>query len=978
MFVVREPWFLHCSSRITTQEGIDMSFLTIGSNKIATGLEAAAKFKALLERVHEVHNSESINHLAALFVVAREPEHQELGEAIIAWTQERVPEKWVGLFMPLRAIEQSSVTSKRQLGWPSASWQKQGAGTAGEVTYGFELDVSGGLSFDVLADGAHVNQHLKTLAGFEAVAKVVAHGGLKGAVNGAIKIPVGGVKASVSGALNRSIEYVYGYQSHDDLAGMALASAMHQLCDPSDGLQLLETFKDPKLAQLHGLLIAGSQGIGGAAQVCAKLPTQYGEFGLELGGEIKTSSAFDLVITAGEGGDALSMVANSGDTRDNAASFGVSYVVGLSTLAPQAAQMLLQEVQAVHQLIVKLDDEINQGLDEVVNTWLKPGDLIKPKVQGLLAQVINDTNIPNGTVLANLARMFGVETQTDTTFEQVSEQIHTQLATVVAQVVDEIPEVFDLDADEISQKLFDTFKDVVDPKVVELLNTNVFAKIKGLVDARVEQLAQDLNAATLEAVERILDRPVADVVQNVKNFMNKVRQISQTVLQKVSQAQTDLLSAEIGWRRSISKAMGMDYQVTFDFSDPASQVQVQEQFKQAVISPRSFGQLVMSQSSHEAITIVDSSARYELNRKAGHRWNVALIGLNLGGAVEKLSKVNIEQTPDGVSIHTAGNISKERSFWNETRRVSFVSAMNLFEASATDVNGQPDPRASATIKINFEETDEKFKLKEAKALLKRFVTSGLLSEDVFDNIIESLAQMHRSADKKHVYATITVGIAIPSDVVIDLLETVDDSQGMGLMAGPSLVQDELIKSLALHDQQWVDANLSQSVTETGFGLTADGAEFAELTPSEQYRKRVEFLQEALDSYALMDERGFGLDADHQANKHVGKAITAFENVLKIGADVFFNLDPPAHDAATMEWERFRSTLRQRQEAMNEQASRYLKTGTPNPIWGNKAPEKTVAMFAALQSVTQRLTQVKPPLMITLKPKTGEPVSFVDF
>jgi len=99
-----------------------------------------------------------------------------------------------------------------------------------------------------------------------------------------------------------------------------------------------------------------------------------------------------------------------------------------------------------------------------------------------------------------------------------------------------------------------------------------------------------------------------------------------------------LLAAEIGYRRERAKAHGFDYLVEFD-----SQLQgAQDAFKAAVLSPKNFGKLLVTDERPAGVTLFEpGSISGSLFKKTGLRWNLALIGLEIGGEIVNQSDVKI-------------------------------------------------------------------------------------------------------------------------------------------------------------------------------------------------------------------------------------------------------------------------------------------------------------------------------------------------
>ena len=964
-----------------------MSFLKFGNKELQIGSAVADEFRDLLNEVKEVKASQGLSYLKALeHVIQNNADLKVAGQKLLEWVRENSPESLRDLFTSLNDIEKRSKDEDRQLGWPTLSWKTKkdsDADDSADLNYGYDIEVTGGLSFDIYQDGQSTPENLPLFDTYEAVGKISIDGSLKGGVKGSLKIPVGGINANIDGEFARSVEFVYGFEDHSDLAGEAIISSLAQLTDPSNGLELLNQFNSGRMARLQGIVIDGNQGIGAGAEVTANFPSQYGTLGVKLGGKIKTSSSFNYVITRGEDSETLNLTVDTGKESSNSGSLGVSYVVGLSTLAPAAAQGLLRHVEKIHELIVDIDKKIDGYSNDKILTWLKPGHLLKDKISDKIQSFFDQHNDWDTTVIAGLSRLFGLDVDSKTTTEDALKLVNSQLSSVISELLDEIPDIFDLDSNEISEKVVKALSQSMDLSLVELLNRNIFSELKNMLDEELEKSANELDNTIHEKIEDILDNPIEDFLDGMRKFIDKVRKISKQVLDKVSQAQTDLLSAEIGWRRAMNESMGVEYDALFDFGNDDTRTSVQATYRQAVMSPSGFGELIFADQETDSITVSGQSTRYKLTKETGHRWSIAIIGFGFSNKVTKISDVQINRSPEGASIQVAGNVKKERQFWNETRRVSFVSLLNIYESANrnTEVetykdegkgkiveleDNQFDPRSSASIKLSFEEEDGKMKSTEASTFLSRFVSSELLSKETEQAFIDAFQNEKTALSTNKIPATITVGLAIPSDFVLKMLEHTAEEHGI-----ETNLQFRLSQALVKHDTEWVDEGLANN-TE-GMGLS-DFADFESKTEAEKDEIRMDFLRMSI-AEAFLAEDGMGIFG---SSNRLGKAIIAFENVLKIAAEIYYEPGTPKHNAPESEWKAFRKELRKKQEKMNKHAAKYLKLGRVGPgLWGGRAPGKTIALFEAIRSVTYDITKIKPPLIITLNPEGRDPISFVE-
>lgn len=901
-------------------------------------------------------------------------------KAMRKWLTKKGNSKLAELLEPIHVLETASDKARRKIGWPSKEWAVPLAGAGNLGPFAFSIDTEGGISFDLLEEGKNHGTDIPGFDGAQANASIRILGFIEGAAKANVPIPYGGINIDASASLSREINYHYGFQSQNSLTGVALASALKSIEDPTSGLKLLSKFSNTaSLGRLLAIEMQGKESLGGELGITPKLPTGYGTFGLDLNGKVSLSNDFQMMIAEGSSDKKISLKAKTLRERGRSVDLGVSYTVGLSTISPQAATALLKNAEGLHDLIVKIDDKAGAWAGKI-KSWLKPGDLIKEKILEIFSSEFESVRLAADTTpLTLITRVFGV-TDRNLTSDEAIELASEQLGGVISNIIDEMPDLFEISEDQVRERIHDVLKDALPAKAIVWLDTNILTKINGELDKALTDLASKIDAAAMKRIKKFVDGPNKKV-DALREFITEVRGLSKKILDGISRAQTDLLAAEIGYARAKNKQNTLDYKTEIDLGVEENKTL----FRQAVLAPSKFGRLLFSENTIEGVSIVNSNHLRQITKTSGHRWSVALIGQAFSGSISERKHISILDNKHGVTIASNGAIKKTRSLLGETRRASFFSAMHIFEAR-THSAGSGEPNASATIKIDFEEDDDNLKVKEATALLERLKTYGSLSEDTFQ-AVKSAVENQRQSINGDLEATLSMSLAIPPSQFVRTLRAIYNgrptttgllSKGVtgdfvldAILTGLAEIDGEKIKSLAPKNDESSGLDLSGG----NMGL-ATGSIISE--DMNTIRGRQKFLGNLVSNNSIMGLDGSqgqqlsNLDQDRIKYK---ETIEAVYELLYMASQLYY--DEEISGTA----EELREILYEWQKNMNKMAKKYLEVGTPLPGWLSgiktaRLPKKTAALFRALQIIAHSETGVVPPLTVSFKPKTGMPKTFI--
>ncbi len=967
-----------------------MSFVKIGKFELLSGTEAGKAFRNLVSAIGKVLVAEDVSLETALETISNNlPDDFQDGEKFLLgklrdWVAETGSQELADLLETLGTLENSSDANRRKLGWPAASWSLPSSLSGRLDPFTLELDAKSGAYFEVLQEDDKTRKNLPLASTYESVCTLSLNGSLSSELKTKFDVPVGGISVSADGKIDRSIDYYFGFSNQSSIVGLALSSALSQIASPTKPDDLLSAFRSGKMGRLCAIGIEGDGDLGGSLGINAKFPSSYGTFGVKLSGKARLSKAFKYKITSPTDG-ILALSASTDRSKARSGEIGVSYVVGLSTLAPEQATKLLQKVTSLHEHIVKIDEKATE-IATTAKSWLKPGDLIKSKLEKRLSDLFiktKDTPLPR-TPIAALAMAFGVSKDQSLTTKAVKDSITDQAAELIGNVLDELPDIFELSDENIRKRLNSVFQDAVDPETLSLLDTDVFAKLDREINDALSDMAKKLDDDVAQAIEKAFGMSGGELVDAVRNVIKKAREVSQKILDGISKAQTDLLAAEIGWSRAKTQNREVDFTAEFDIS----KTKAKTAFSSAISSPSSFGDLLLRNETIPGIAITQLDLVRTLTVSESFGWGVSFFGFSASWKKDRSRQPKVIRTLDGIYVNTTGTVGKTSKLLDETRTVNFVSALNLYESRLTkaDTNEAKPPNAPIQIKLDFKEDDGGMRIREAEALLDRFKAQGILSPDVYSSIIKDVESAVETANRRFVEASLSIGLAVSSASVRAMLEYVKEDQGRaaGLDSGDSNVLSAIVSALAETDKESIQsiAGADDEALETLSDLELDldtsagrreflgsiatdtlGTSVAGLRP-ERRRRMTKILKRKKQKE----------EAEKYAN-----GMAALSDVLARAAQIQFDklpLDPSNEkevERITNEW----------QEEMNALIAYFMDAGTPPPgfvssLWPGKVPQKTVGLFVALQELTFRATGTRPPLTVSFKPESGTPTSYFSF
>lgn len=955
-----------------------MEILTINGGKLRVGSDAAEAFwKVILELATKVGQSDrspeqALDDLIQNALSNFSDIEQQLLRELKAWVADKGSQDLADLLEPLSTLERSSDLARRQIGWPAKSWTGPAGALPRLSEMEFAIDVGGGAYFEVLEEGREPDPELPDVGDYEVAGLINLDGKVSAALGGKVQIPYGGVSAKVNASLSRSLSYCYGYQNPSMLTGKALASSLTHIVDPSSASAVQKAFAQKTAARLVAIKVDGEGELGGELGINARFPTVYGTPGITLSGRARLARGFSYLITP-QGDSQLRMKAATEQGRATGLEFGVSYTVGLSTIAPDAALSLLQHATDLHNAVEKIDKKAT-AIIGTAKSWLKPGDLIKPKLKGHVSKFLSSkAKIAGRTPLQGVGRLFGISSEDGLNTKDLTDTAVAQATTLIASIVDELPEVLQLPDETIRKHLKEAFSTALDADLVKALDVDVFAKIEAEINDTLDATLAKLDNKTKTYIREFLGFDVVTKLDQLKGFIDKARDISQKILDGVSRAQTDLLAAEIGWQRATDDSDAYNYVVRFDTNDSAARLS----YRKAIFKPGYFGEVLFDRQAHQEVDVDSMERLTRLQVTQGHRWSLALIGLALEGGVSNKSSVQVHETLDGVTIQTGGDLTKTKKLFSETRTVSFLTAMNMYESGTTHGD---DPNAPAAIKIVFEEDDGGMHTKEARHLLSRFrEQDSMLSDEVWAQLEQDIDHARAAQGQKRIAASLAVSLAIPPSQVVKMLEYVreQNSMALGLVETENPIMRAIVGAVAEVDVEGIEDLFNQSNDDV-LGLADDERPASDAAPRlTTTEDRQQFLLDLMDSKRGEGGTELKLFGRNKKAKNYLQALEALNKVFLMAAKIHFN----DLDFAPTDLDEVTRKVRKWQKVMNALAGKFLQTGTPpsgllNLFWKGRVPAKTVSLFRALQVIARDATGVEPPLLISFRPRNGEPKSYI--
>jgi len=916
--------------------------------------------------------------------------------ALQAYIDDNLDARLVPLFKDISEIASKS-EAKRQLGWPAKEWTKEAKQVTESQTFQYKLTVEGEAVFYI--DSVRSSDTPPAKYG----SSLRFRGGLGGSAGGSLIIPKGALNASANASISRDLSYQL--ESKDKFTGIVLAEGVSLLTSPADATKVAKKLSTPAFngTKLKELKLSGAGTIGGEVGVAAKLPTQYGTFGLNLSGELRFDSTFTTRVSRGGNDKKLLVKYDRQKVKTEGFNVGITYVVGLSTLFPEEAQKLLSFAKETHEIIVKIDD-VAKGLDDDLGTalvtWLKPGDLIKGKLESYATTALKKVQAgkPDDlTVLGGLAGVLGVNLPQNVNVEKAIGATSTALAELLTSIIDERIDILTINSDKIANDLRKVFSDVLTGDVIDVLDTEVFSKVKTEIDDRLKALAEKVDAEAGELVDAI-DAELGGRGQNsyekIRNFITESRKLSKKLLDGVTKAQTDLLAAEIGFEYAAKGSEALNFGANFDVSKTSARVA----YKKIILKPGEFANLLIGQKTIDGVKPLATSLTTKFSRKTGQRWSLAFIGIPIGYSEKRLIDLEVSNSIHGVQIEAKNAIIEEQRFWKESRSLSFMTCMNVLQARKNNVSEDKikDVGAPLTMGLTFEDKDPKKSERELRKLLKNFGEEGVVDKNFIKKLVSSGVDQIKKAGRKDSMFTISIGLAVPPSALENLL----NNYAAQMKDGDTTLGDTVISATAnaliTSKKENIRESLESAATISKFselGLRLEKPKAAyDISDSELAEVLIGIYELGeIETRLALAAGPRGGDrrrkewAKNAELKRISKTLGAVKETMDILAELYTSKMLPPTDPKTANYVRaqheFESYVKGKQKLINSIMGPMLGVGASLPwpldYFGDVVPHKTVILFKTLQDViAEENDEVIPPILVTMKTADGVVQSFI--
>ena len=915
---------------------------------------------------------------------------EQLLKALRKFLKKYQQEELIPLFKQLSAIAKESSQTKRQFGWPAKEWAHEVKEQTSETQYRFKIDVKAAAYMEVAkAEGDSDEFYSKLHFG----------GQLGGTGSGQLNLPQASFSASIQA--NTGLDVAYHYAHKDALTGITLIDNINLLTIPSDGKALIKSFAKQGVTgtTLKKVTLKRVNNFSGSAGIEAKFPTQYGQPGIRLSGEIAFGNNFECEIVPVKDKTVLRINCKTGSRSSKGFEVGVTYLVGLSTLMPEEAQKLLSFAKETHAIIVEIDEyakKLPSNLNDAIISWLKPGDLISKKISeyfNVALDQIKHQFADDMTVLGGLARLVGIDSVTSITADKAITAISSHLTELLKKIIDDDADIFNVSDD----KLKNIFKNTLDDKIIEILDMEVFKKISEELENRLKELSEKIDETGKDLIEKIDQQVTAGkadtTYKKLISFISSSRSLSKKILDGISKAQTDLISAELGYALSREGVESLEYSIEYDIEKNTANTA----FRNTILRPSNFVKSLLGDNAQpQGVEVISASSLNQLTATKGPRWSVAFIGFPIGYSSKRLRDLDIEDTSDGIRIKTKQEVEKTQHFYNESRRVSFLSTTNVLQAreNGISVDGEKDVGAAATLGISFEEVDGNTSKGEIKTLFKTYKKQGLIESDLIDRMLRDTQDMIDTAKKANKKAkfTTTIGLSVPPAELISVLKKFNTEQKNNKTDFSQKIIQTTARSLVENEKKKVALEMNKIAQNTR--VKALGMSMMKNTSDQPYSddELYDFLMALVEDHQVAEQERLGFDNKLESKlfgirskESMPKSVTelveaaeAIRQVIAIVSDLYFSNNIPVPILGSVNYEtqleEFEAIISVNQKKINSIAGKFLRVGRSLPstfdFLGGVVPIRTVTLYKALQDVIKDELGVMPPLLISLKVEGG--------
>ena len=966
-----------------------MSWLTSSGKEIQIGEDAAKALKAVVEKLHEqAPESAVLDILDQLIDATSDSKQRSLAVAL--------------QFLGAGAIGDLLVTANdlRQrvdnnndgkLGWGAKKWSKtiqKSPSDTNAISLGVEAE--GDAFFEVLSESEQasfdttVDQANSALSQLVFVGKIGGQAGLKSSAR------------TVSGSFSVEGNFQRGYKlltlhglSSPEPIGLGLARSLARVSNPASLTQVSNALTPLGAYNPVAVQFSGGRGIGTDAEITASIiPTAGVAFQVKVGAKLQFGNAFQFQMERDVRPDWIQATLSSKTSSSRGGELGLGVKVGLSGFGINDVSKVLKAISQTGELIDDLDGQVSS-----VRSWLKPGEILKGELEKAISKLLNTTSNSGDADKRKaivswraFAALLGFEKSGQTKTE-AQKEIASSIADHIVEIVDDKVELFSGGQDALEQAILEQLTGRISKQALAYLQSDVLDTVLPNLWGALGELSSQIDSSLHESITKALGTPPEEKLDDIASYLDKARSLLSASAAAIEKASTDLLSAELQAWLSVSQENKIDLSASF----LASSTHAQGLYKTFILNPERGISDIRADGSDDVELNTGWRIIDKVREEEGVRWSLALLDFSLASTVKTITDVTVIETESGIAAASKAESIRETSFRNETRSLSFISASRIYfsrdDASAALNNPPPEafgPLAAPTIDLSFAHADGRLKPDEAEQLLEAFVSNGLLAASAAQKAVEEVRERSTEIGKSSISGSLGIGLAIPSEQVIMLLQRAAQNQ--------SRVLEATSQALARIDPE--------SIIETYSGLRTTKTGLADFAndPSEEILAgalhsvlgdrapklsdrpalALEILNnlDALQAYAETSLRRIPLSALGAKNSFMSnlgelkKAKNAIFQSLSLGQSIY------QIDFSGMSYGQVRSELKARQRMINDSLKPFFKTGFP--LWDvidwlpglkERSPGRLVTLFAALLDLSsQFLDGYQPPIRLVVTPE----------
>lgn len=971
-----------------------MSWLTFSGKEIQIGEGAADILNAVVDYLSQEAMDNEIADILRQFIAADADDKQRSLAVALQFLGAVEASDLLVTAKDLRSRVDNNNDGK--LGWGALKWSTEldkKPEKISAITLGLELE--GGAYFEVFSEAEEVDIQYSDLDANSAVAQIVFLGKISGQAGLKSSAKTISGSFSVNGSFNRSYKLLTQHSlSSPEPIGVGVSRSLRRIANPADLSEVAKALRPAGAYKPVAIQYSGGRGIGTDAKIKATIVSSPGvAFQLNVGAKLQFGNAFEFDLTRDPKTDWVSAKLSSKTTNSRSGEIGLGVKVGLSGFGIDDVSTVLKAISDSGNLIDDLDKKIAS-----VKTWLKPGEIIRGQLERKIRSLLN-TTASSGEAdkrkaivsWQSFAALVGFEKASQTK-AQAQQTIASGVTDRIIDLIDDSIDLFAGGQEALTQKILEELSSRISKQALAYLQSDVLdAALPDLWGAFKDlgtKVDKNLHAKLGDALGLQPD----DLLKDIATYLDRARSLLSQSAAAIEKASTNLLSAELQAWLAVSNDTKIDLSASFQSDDAAAE----SLYKTFILNPEKGIQDIRDSATSSVELNTGWKIVDRVRQEEGVRWSLTLLDFSLSSTAKTITDVEVIETDSGIAAASKAESVRQRSFRNETRSLSFISASRIYfsrdDASISSTGTSPNefgPLTAPTLELSFTHEDGRLKPSEAEQLLDAFTAYNLVDRAAAQKAIDEVRERSTEIGQSSINGSLSIGLAIPPEHVISLLQKAAKSQ--------SQVIETTSRALASIDPE------SIIETYTGLGTPKTGlADFAN-NPSEEVLigalssisgARVPSLSDrsalaleilnnldALKTYADQSLRRLPLTALGGKNSFLAnldglkKTKLAVFQALKLGQDVYQT------DFSSMTYSQVKSELKSRQTTINNTLAPFFRTGFP--LWDvidwlpglkERSPKRLVSLYAALLELSSELLEgYTPPLRLTVSPKNEAPI-----